>query len=240
MKLKKKILIGIFAVSMVCIILQPNKANAALQSNGGTPATKDIDGWMLQVRKMQELGGTLGRTDTIDNTNLMSNATDLDIHMEKNTEYGAMAILSASAYGNPNKIEDGDTTTGNSTGIVIKFNKEWVAAGWVGTLGFNSINASSIDKIVSSGNRYKNIYYSPSNGNGKVEKSFVGDATDETKGWHGSNAYSWFTYHYSGMIRGYYNSIFAFNGSGHPNSSPDAYGYNPRASRAVIVVGTGI
>ena len=104
MKLKKKILIGIFAVSMVCIILQPNTANAALQSNGGTPATKDINGWMLQVRQMQELGGTLGRTDTIDNTNLMSNATDLDIHMEKNTEYGAMAILSASAYGNPNKI----------------------------------------------------------------------------------------------------------------------------------------
>lgn len=128
MKLKKKILMSIFAFFMVCAILQPNKSNAALQSNGGTPATKLVDSWALQVRQMQELGGTLGRTDTINTIGLTSNATDLDIHMEKNTEYGAMVILSASAYGNPNKIEDGGTTTGNSTGIIMNLNTERVAA----------------------------------------------------------------------------------------------------------------
>ena len=56
---------------------------------------------------------------------LTSNNPNLDIHMEKNTEYGAMAILSASAYGNQNVIGDGETTTGNKSGVYMKLNKEW-------------------------------------------------------------------------------------------------------------------
>ena len=129
MKVKNKILTAMVFGTILSGLIIPNKANAVLQSNGGTPATRNLNDWLLQIRQMQEIGGTLGRTDTINTTNLTSGATDLDIHMEKNTEYGAMAILSASAYGNPNKINDGETTTGNSTGIVININSEWVSAG---------------------------------------------------------------------------------------------------------------
>ena len=128
MKVKNKILTAMVFGTILSGLIIPNKANAVLQSNGGTPATRNLNDWLLQIRQMQEIGGTLGRTDTINTTNLTSGATDLDIHMEKNTEYGAMAILSASAYGNPNKINDGETTTGNSTGIVININSEWVSA----------------------------------------------------------------------------------------------------------------
>lgn len=112
MKISKKILSSVLSISVVCVMVNPIISSAALQSNGGTPAGKNINQWMLQIRQMQSIGGTLGRTDTIDTSNLRSDATDLDIHMEKNTEYGAMAILSASAYGNPNKIQNGKTTTG--------------------------------------------------------------------------------------------------------------------------------
>lgn len=222
MKIKKKVLIGVLAILIACIILQPNKSNAALQSNGGAPVTRNVDNWMLQIRQMQELGGTLGRTDTIDTTNLTSNATDLDIHMEKNTEYGAMAILSASAYGNPNPIEDGETTTGNSTGIVINLNKEWVAAG--------TISNSTI--YTGANERYKNIYttvYSPKNG----------DTITETQGWHGSSSSVWFNSNLNGgLLRAYGGSLFSYYAaSSNRGDAPYTASYY---SRAVIVVGTGI
>ena len=58
-----------------------------------------------------------------------SEANNLDIHMQKTTEYGAMAILSVSSYGNPNKITSGETTTGNSTGVVMPLKYEWTQGG---------------------------------------------------------------------------------------------------------------
>lgn len=222
MKIKKKFLVGILAASMACIILQPNKANAALQSNGGTPTTKNVNDWILQIRQMQELGGTLGRTDIVSTTDLTSNATDLDIHMEKNTEYGAMAILSASAYGNPNPIGEGETTTGNSTGIVINLDKEWVAAG--------TISKSTI--YTDANERYKNIYttvYSPKDG----------DAIIETQGWHGSSSSVWFNSNENGgLLRAYGGSLFSYyaSSSNRGNAPYTASFY----SRAAIVVGTGI
>ncbi len=169
-----KIIFITFCLWLMLFVITPIKAQAALQSNGGTPAVKNIGDWMLQVRNMQSLGGTLGRTDTINTTNLTSNATDLDIHMEKNTEYGAMAILSASSYGNPGKIENGQTTTGNETGVVINLNKEWVAAGQLQYLSiFTNANG-----------RYKNSYT-------PTYSAKAGDAIAETNGWHGSTSSVW-------------------------------------------------
>ena len=211
-------------VSLSALIM-PNRSNAALQSNGGTPVTKDLGTWMLQIRQMQEMGGTLGRTDTIDTTNLTSGATDLDIHMEKNTEYGTMAILSASAYGNPNKINNGETTTGNSTGIVIKFNNEWVAAGSV----------TALTQYVNANERYKNLYNTS-----YVAK--IGDAIMETSGWHGSGG-NWINGERgTGLLRGCSSSIFSYYGTGDSSGSNkwDAYYTKGWSSRACIVVGTGI
>lgn len=233
MKIRKKLIIGILAISMACIILQPNKSNAALQSNGGTPATKTINNWILQIRQMQELGGTLGRTDDISKTDLTSNSTELDIHMEKNTEYGAMAILSASAYGNPNKINDGETTTGNSTGIVVKMNKELVAA------NANSTSNSSLTKVAPNFNnasgRYKNLYSS----------SYVAKIGDAILNWHGSTSSNWTSSDSQNgvLIRSFSGSIFSYYARGCDNSNygDPKYAYNkPFYSRAAIVVGTGI
>ena len=189
-----KIIFITFCLWLMLFVITPIKAQAALQSNGGTPAVKNIGDWMLQVRNMQSLGGTLGRTDTINTTNLTSNATDLDIHMEKNTEYGAMAILSASSYGNPGKIENGQTTTGNETGVVINLNKEWVVAG----------NLIDLDIFKNANGRYKNSYTDK-------YSAKAGDAITETKGWHGSTSSVWIStatgysskYIESGLLRAY-------------------------------------
>lgn len=230
MKIKNKILTIMVTGVALSALIMPNKSNAALQSNGGTPATKGLPAWMLQIRQMQEIGGTLGRTDSVNTTNLTSGATDLDIHMEKNTEYGAMAILSASAYGNPNKINNGETTTGNSTGIVINLNGEWVSAG----------NLTGIEIYTNAKGRYKNLYTTS-----YVAKK--GDAISETEGWHGSkNVNVWLSSYNGpefanssvGLRRGYSKSIFSYYGYAHMNRESNVY--YTYASRACIVVGTGI
>ena len=245
-----KIIFITFCLWLMLFVITPVKAQAALQSNGGTPEIKSLNDWVLQVRNMQSSGGTLGRADTINTTDLTSNATDLDIHMEKNTEYGAMAILSASSYGNPGKIENGQTTTGNETGIIINLNKEWVAATtnntdtyYIRDLTKNMINAKD---------RYKNIYDSK-----YVAK--YGDAMNETVGWHGSYSNTWEFDYTTGLLRGYAGSLFSYYArkSEEMNwSSPRVYdsgvgcyegnghnvarGIQKWTTRAVVVVGENL
>ena len=248
MKSRRKMLLAILIISIVSIMLKVNYSKAALQSNGGSPATKDIHGWITQVRQMQATGGTLGLTDSINGTNLTSGNKNLDIHMQKNTEYGAMAILSASSYGNPEIIQNGGTTTGNETGIKINFNSEWVAAGQI-------TNANNYASAVS---RYKdnyNYYYAAK----------IGDAIAETGGWHGGGSEQWIDSYNggnnthdvgranasSGLIRACTLSnkpgtIFAYYGKGSSRGSYPSWGedlsYYTKAypTRAVVVVGSGI
>ena len=118
--------------------------------------------------------------------------------MEKNTEYGAMAILSASSYGNQSKIENGGTTTGNKSGVYINLNKEWVSAGNITELGaYRNANG-----------KYKNVYTTSD-----IAKN--GDAISETAGWHGSGASTWIETNFSsGLLRAYSGSIFSYYGKG--------------------------
>ena len=223
MKNKTKTFLTIFLIILATMIIMPNVSNAALQANGGTPATKTIDQWMLQIRQMQSAGGTLGLTDTINETGLKSENTNLDIHMEKNTEFGAMAILSASSYGKPDKVNTGETTTGNKTGVVINLNKEWVAAGTI----------SSTTTYRQAVGRYKNAYTT-------TYTAKVGDAINETNGWHGSSASTWLNSGVSsGLLRSYSGSLFSYYGYGY-NYSDDARYTKPWASRACVVVGSGL
>ena len=217
MKIRNNNLILMLSIFIVCFIVYPSNVKAVLQSNGGTPTTKDIGTWLLQIRQMEQLGGTLGLSDTINTTNLTSTKTEsngIDIHMEKNTEYGAIAILSASAYGNPNKVESGQTTTGNKSGIVMNLNKEMVSSG----------SLTSVTQYTNANGKYKNIYTS-----NYVAK--LGDAITETSGWHGSGESTWLSttgkyevWSGSGpsvhpdavclLLRAYSGSIFSYYGYG--------------------------
>ena len=193
-----KILITIFLIIFLQIIILCTTSQAALESNGNTPATKDVGSWLNSIRKMESAGGTLGLSETINDTTLLgtSSSNSLDIHMEKNGEYGIMAILSASSYGNPNPVGDGETTTGNPTGIKINLNKEWVSAGTVSAC-WQYANADA---------RYKDIYTATG-----TRKN--GDALLETSGWHSSGASTWFSGNdRSGMVRSYSGSLFSFYG----------------------------
>lgn len=207
MKLKEKIFISILLLITIAII--PVYSRAALQANGNRDEygeyevkTDTLDGWILNVRKMETTGGTLGLTDTINTSNLTSSASssnNLDIHMQKNTEYGAMAILSASAYGNQAKIEDGETTTGNKSGIYINFNSEWVAAG-AGLLETTYAKNASV--------KYINNDYTTTPG----EKYHTGDAMDIGY-WHEGYGLKWFgDDSNAGLVRDYDGSLFSYFG----------------------------
>ena len=229
MKTKAK-LIGCIILLSVIMMYIPTKSKAALQANGESVKKDTINNWLLNVREMETSGGTLGLTDSINQTNLTSSAetsNNLDIHMEKNTEYGAMAILSASSYGKPDKINDGETTTGNKSGIYININKEWVSAG----------SLTYLSRYVNANSRYKN-YYTDS----YVAKQ--GDAIAETAGWHGSGASTWLSgigpNYDAGLLRAYSGSVFSYYGYGSYHDDYDAFYRNSWATRAVVVIGEGI
>lgn len=247
----KKILVILIVLMMLSFTIKINIVQAALQSNGNAPATKNRNTWITQVRTMETLGGTLGLIET-QNADLTSSSgsNSLDIHMQKNTEYGAMALLSASSYGNPSKIENAGTTTGNETGVVIPYNKEWTAAQYTDIVGKTSYAERYID------------YYT---GYG-IKK---GDALIETQGWHattyfhggtdkevyvkyadraGANGY----YSVLGLVRNIGDGIFGYNNTGGPyvwasndhkwgrNGDHTAKIENAYTSRAVIINGEGI
>ena len=174
--MEKKLSISILLILFLCIFFSPNTSNAVFQIKPMTSSEGKVDtigNWILNLRKMEETGGGLGLNDSINTSDLTSNldtSNNLDIHMQKNTEYGATAILSASAYGNPSPIENGETTTGNKSGVYIFLNNELVSAG---TLSY-------VSRYVNAHQKYKNIYNSNIN-----TYSYAGDAIIDTNGWHG-------------------------------------------------------
>ncbi len=229
MKTKNKIML-LTGMSIAILMCSATTSNAALQANGKSTKQDSVSNWLLNVRQMESAGGTLGLTDTINTTDLTSSATtsnNLDIHMELNTEYGAMTILSASSYGNQSKINNGETTTGNKSGVYMYINKEWVSAG-----------ASDLTSIKNASEKYKNIYTTS-----YVAK--IGDAIRETSGWHGSTNLTWLgnKFYYSssrsGLLRACSGSIFSYYGEGSYDDS-DAYCANSHPTRAVVVIGSGL
>ena len=246
----KKMLIILFGILILIMCINSN-SYARVQSNDESPiASKSIPQWMQQIRQMEQLGGGLGLEETI-NGQLLSNngVNNLDCHMQKNTEYGGLAILSASSYGNPEKITNGQTTTGNASGVVMNINGEWTSAG---TISWNSVYTNAQK-------RYKNIY----NMNYAAK---AGDAITETAGWHGSTNNTWLSWKnvwnganidqnancYAGLVRAYSGSIFSYygyaaditfvgwdDGGWGVSKQHPAYFEQKHPSRAVIVVGKG-
>lgn len=121
--LKTIVLTGTLTVSL--IILGTTNSQAALQANQAThksPATKKGAAWLTSIRQMETTGQTMGLDEILDGINATSEENGIDVHMMLPTEYGAVAILSASGYGNSGKLRDETdpqkrTTTGNATGV---------------------------------------------------------------------------------------------------------------------------
>lgn len=151
MKQKK---IFMIIVLFLGILLVPEKNYAVLQANPNTHGKKadTPTNWMTNIRNMEISNQAMGLDETIDATTkkATSASNGLDVHMMKTTEYGAVAILSASGYGNPSKIQDSQikTTTGNKSGVYFGIKYEWTAGGLQGNI-FSGVNEKYYDTYTS-------------------------------------------------------------------------------------------
>ncbi len=168
MKLKQKtLLIGVFAA---IVIIHPIHSKATLQANKAThqsPVAKTGAAWMTEIRQMETTGQTMGLEATLEGVNETSQSNGLDVHMMLPTEYGAIAILSTSGYGNVGKLRDetdpqNRTTTGNATGVYFTGDRwEWGATDVRATESkYNSTSQAAIRQYTLDGGmaRWKNNF----------------------------------------------------------------------------------
>ena len=227
-----KIFIMILSIGLIALTISCSQVQAALQSNPNTQYTRRnraVD-WMLYFRNMEIVGGALGLSETINGTTKLatSESNNLDSHMIRSTEYGAIAILSASGYGNPKTMQTSTikTTTGNETGIYITTTTsstssydEYVAGGLSGKI-FSGVNG-----------RYYDAYIA-TNETAAKKGDALGTATAANPGcdeWHSSSCY-WANGPSPYFVRNYNSKIFGFD---------DANYDDAHYSRGVIVCGEG-
>ena len=229
----KQILVTTALVTVGILAIGGTSSQAALQANPTTHSSgKKATGasWIQSIREMEKSGQTMGLNETI-GTNLVatSSSNNIDVHMMRTTEYGAMAILSASGFGWSGKLADAPvkSTTGNVTGVYVPGTR------WEWTAGVCS--AATVGKDA----RYYDLYGS------NQTSAKVGDAlgldtyttNPGCSGWHGGYA-NWLNTTEYGFVRGgIYNS-----GSGMFSFGDYYWNYSDRANcgRGVAVVGTGL
>ena len=223
----KKILITTVLITAGIVAIGGNTSKAALQANATThasPVQKTGAYWIEEIRKMETSGQTMGLTETLA-TDLTpsSGSNNIDVHMMRTTEYGAMAILSASGFGNPKKLSEvtTKTTTGNITGV-------YVGGGgfWEWTAGVTSANTFGKNA------RYYDLYTTDRSSAKVGDALGTADAPNPgCAGWHGAGT-GWLYGTNPCFRRGYAYRVFS--------SETTTWDNNPSVGRGVAVVGTGL
>ena len=223
-KTKQKMLAFILVVAFA-ILMPFSSVKASLQANPNTHNTKGdyATNWMSNIRSMEKSGEAMGLSETL-NSDLTasSDSNGIDVHMMKSTEYGAIAILSASGYGNPQKLQNSTekTTTGNKTGVYFSgANWEWVAGGLQGSI-FGGVNSKYYDS------------YTGAQASAKVGDALgtSGTTNPGCAGWHSASYANWVNGSYPYFVRDN-GGLFSF-GSSNASSSGLA--------RGVAVCGAGL
>lgn len=218
---KKKIGISII-ILISMIMLGSGNVKAALQSNPNTHMTKEdtLTNWVGNIRKMEAADGAMGLTETLQSDLTPNTSNGIDVHQMRTTEYGAMAILAASGYGNPSNAKVITTTTGNNTGVMLPTGEyEWTS-GIATTDTLSGVNARYYDLYTTNGNSAK-----PGDALGSKTVANPGCA-----GWHQASYSTWIG-SYDGFGRGGSYGLFSFG-----ESNPG----NDHLGRAVAVCGAGL
>ena len=197
MKEKTKLkLISLVVILVVMTLLPVGNVKAALQANSNThyKKTDTPETWMTQIRNMEKSGEAMGLSETLrSDLTASSDSNGIDVHMMRSTEYGAIAILSASGYGNPQTLQNSSTktTTGNKTGVYFSgSNWEFVAGGLSGS-AYNGVDKRYYDAYGT--NNSGSYDYDTNKSNAKVGDA-LGDRTTANKGcakWHSASNANW-------------------------------------------------
>lgn len=190
-------------ITVTLLLTNVVESKAVLQANQNTQYTKTNTpaNWMSAFRQMETAGGAMGLNETL-NTDLTasSESNNIDVHMMRTTEYGAIAILSASGYGNPSNANAITSTTGNNTGVILNTsgrNWEWTAGG-LSTI-FSGTNSRYYDT------------YTTSQASARIGDALGSATTDNPgcAGWHTASNSTWVDSTYPYFIRGV-GGIFSF------------------------------
>lgn len=232
---------------MLGLILAVNTNVFALQSTPtGTFKTNNATNWVTNIRQIEGENGGMGLKETINTSTALatSESNNIDVHLQKNTEYGAMVLLGASNYGkraidtNARNcwMQKGETsTTGTSTTLATSTGN----ISGVYELGYCNMNVSSNNYyewtagggtsfLSNIDSRYRDIYTSQT---GKP-----GDATQEGSinlaSWHTSSTYGSWATGSGGFVRGGgFYGVF---------SRDDCSASISSCARAVVVCGAGL
>ena len=215
-------------------VLPTGQVKAALQSNPNTQYKTEYNPitWMTQIRQIETSGNAMGLGETLNSDLTSKESNGIDVHMMKSTEYGAIAILSASGYGNPQTLQSSSvkTTTGNKTGIYFSGSSwEWVAGGLKESI-FSGVNSRYYDSYDT--NNSGTYDYNTNKNHAKIGDA-LGDSTTANPGcagWHSWYENGWVSSSYPYFERGI-EGLFSF-------SCNDA-SYS-RSARGVAVVGAGL
>ena len=224
-KTKQKMLAFILVVAFA-ILMPFSNVKASLQANLNTQYKKSdaLKSWMVNIRNMEKSGEAMGLSETFNPDYTSTSSNGIDVHMMKSTEYGAIAILSASGYGNPQKLQNSTekTTTGNKTGVYFSgANWEWVAGGVAGN-PVSEMNARYYDK------------YGVDISTAKVGDALgnYNSANPGCAGWHSASRIDWAGSSY--FVRGC-GGLFSFCGNLNFDDS-----YHSNFGRGVAVCGAGL
>ena len=203
---KTKLIITTLIIMLAIILLNTMEVNATLQANPNTNYKKKKNAveWMPGFRQMEGKDGGMGLSETLnEDLTASSKSNGIDVHMMRSTEYGAIAILSASGYGNNQTLKASTikTTTGNKTGVYFNDNSEWVAGGLEG-------------KIFSGTNKKYYDTYTTERSSARVGDALGERTNNGCQGWHSASKFSWV---YAGGSGGFYfkrgyPGLFSFYG----------------------------
>ncbi len=230
--MQKKIILTTVLMLVVMLMLATGVQANYQSKPTGTRTTTDAPTWIIRIRQMEAENQVMGLNEQIDTTTGLAttDSNNIDVHMEKNTEYGASVLFGASDYGKQgSSIEERRMDTGSTTtsGTDVKATTTGNVYG-VYEIGYYNMNTSKIGTpewaagggssfiSTSIAPRYINRYKAGSSN--ADPKS--GDATMETKHWHESKSATWLNYYTYGFRRGGSGAFgfYCFSDSGSNNS----------------------
>jgi len=241
MKHKIKKIIIMMAIAFFSIVSE--SVYAEVESRPGETHLKDItvNEMFLRSRNLEKEGEALGLTAVMDSYGWEGTPNNIDAHMMKNTEWGAVAYLTQSIYGlgvDSKNMGSDESKTGGGTDYMERINYSttntpygvydmyvrrsiyrghymYVAAHYI------TSNSDYISTLFSAKRRYKDVYETAD------ASDILGGATHETKGWYNgrTNTISeynpmlkrteWFGYWYGSGFGGDYTfRIAVVNGAG--------------------------
>ena len=268
-KVISKFLIILICLLLISMIFSGN-VNAAIQSRPGFSAlvNQTVVEQFTEIREMETESGPMGLKATLDETSYNdTSGNGIDVHMIKNTEWGAVLMLSLSSYGGAtqSQIQTYSTGTNNYTGVYGLGNTGiWERTMTMVTTDGSTINTSnsyaSTFRTMGIDPQYYDLYYTTSSMTNTSYDSFYqynyASAGGTVRSNGGAGFYGDGIYEMYSLLEAYYpsnpykyvvypsNPFFirgnSSNGGALSSNNNNGNANSNNTTRAVVVSGAGL